>query len=200
MPALLGALLQRTLLAQLAVAIALGVLVTAAAWVEGHPPDPWRLRAVALGGGAALGAVWTWSAFRRERGDIALASLGISPTCALFLCLAASLPTLALAGGAPTTERGLIEAGHLRLPAGEVVWHDDVAHRTDLVGPIATFPGLPIPEAAPRRPDFTFLARCLALLAALTWLARRPAPPDVPATVGAGALATVLGLLPAWIS
>lgn len=199
MPALLGALLKRLILAQLAVTGALAVLITAAALVEGHAPDPARLRSLALGGGAALGAVWILAAFRREGGDIALAALGIPPACVVLLCLGAGLPTLALAGGAPAPAPGWITPQHLDLPRGQITWQDGIAHRTDTEP--ATFAGLPAPTHTPApRGDWTFPIRCLALAAALTWLARRTAAPDVPATLSAGALATLLGLLPALVT
>lgn len=200
MPALVGALLGRLVLAQLVVCAALSVLVGAAALIEGHPPDLWRLRAVALGGGAALGAAWVLAAFRREGGDVALAALGIQPLLVALLGLGTATPALALAGGRPAAGSSFVTADRIQLPAGEVRWDAGVAHRSDEVGEAARFPGFPAPTSTPTsRFNWLFPARIVALGAALAWLARRLTTPDVPATLAAGTAATLLGLAPALI-
>lgn len=191
------ALVGRLLLAQLAVIAALGVLVSVAALVEGHPPGLDRLRLVAVGGGAALGAAWTLAAWRRAAGDVALAALGVPPGRVVgLLCLAAA-PALAAAGG-PAREPGLIvDATTLRLPGATVRWVDGVATRSDVAAP---FPGLPAPgapPAGPRSPWLLLLGRLAGLAAGLAWLARRARLPDAPAALAAGAAAALLGALPA---
>ena len=199
--ALLLALFGRLVLAQLVVAVALGVLVGAAALIEGHVPDVWRLRAVALGGGAAVGAAWVVAGFRREAGDVALAGLGAARRLMVLLGVLAGAPVLALAGGLPAQAASFVEVGVLRWSGGEARWSDGSALRSDRVGPAAVFPGLPAPVvAATTRIDLLFPARLLALAAALSWLLRRPMAPDVPAALGAGAVATLLGLVPALLS
>lgn len=201
MPALLLALLGRLLLAQLAVSCALGALVVAGALVEGHAPDPERLRTLALAGGGALGATWVLVGFRREAGDVALAALGVAPRWVVGVVLLGGLPALALAGGGPAPTPGLVADGALHLPTGTVRWIDGVAARDDLPGDLARFPGLPAPPppAPPAGlPAAVGLAalRLTALAVALAWLSRRDGRPDQPAALLAGALATLPGLLP----
>ncbi|MEZ4463161.1 MAG: hypothetical protein R3F43_01235 [bacterium] len=99
------ALAARLLLAQLAVIAALGALVAVAALIEGHAPDGARLRLVAVGGGAALGAAWTLAAWRQAAGDVALAALGVRPARVVALLCLGSTPALALAGAAPAAPR-----------------------------------------------------------------------------------------------
>ena len=205
MPALTGALIGRLYRTQVAVALALGGLVVAAALVEGHAPDPWRLRALALGGAAALGGAWVLAAFRRERGDVALAALGVAPGWAAVVCLAAALPTLALAGGRPEAPAGRLAPHRIELPGGAVTFErgalGPTARRTDLAGEASVWTEFPAPANHPtHRFDYTFLARTLALALALGWLGRRAHPPDVPAALAAGTLATLAGLAPALLA
>lgn len=201
MPALLLALLGRLLLAQLAVGCALGALVVAGALVEGHVPDPQRVRTLALAGGGALGATWVLVGFRREAGDVALAALGVAPRWVVGVLLVGGLPALALAGGGPVPTPGLVVDGALHLPTGTIRWTNGVAERDDLPDDLARFPGLPAP-APPTPPSELPMAvrlaalRLTALAMALAWLSRRDGRPDQPSALLAGALATLPGLLP----
>ena len=143
-------------------ALATALLGGVAAWVDGHAPTLPGLLRLALPTGAFSGMAAAVALWRAERGDVALASLGLR---AAPLLAVATLVAGLMAAAAPQRPSGLAVANaHYRLepepgrlhvvaPSGsdladlDVTFGSEGARRSDLSGDAALWAALPGPSA-----------------------------------------------------
>jgi len=184
---LLSALLLKLLLRQLALALSIALLITLSAWAEGKAPRVDRLLDLCPLFAAFLGVAWSYGAWRQERGDQALSSLGFQPGWVPFTLLLFAIPSLLIT--APDQgQRVQLRQDQISFPGGpQLRWTLQGARRDDLPG---LFP-LPPPQIEkPKNPKASTAFRILLLALSLISLSRGSAPSA--GRVGAVALLALL--------
>lgn len=192
---LYGGLAERYAASFVAAALAALSLACIAAWSEGRVPR-WALLWTFVPNVAAnIAAAWTITRWRAEGGDVAVSSLGHSPTQLWLFVIVLALPIVGwtpVPTSTPDTPQLVLSPNtvSLRTADGETrySWHDGNVTRTDPQGHASTHGSFPPPKRAsvPRVASSGVLPmalKCLMTALALAWLGFKRSRPGLSATL-----------------
>lgn len=170
-----------------AIAAAVAIVLLAAGWIEGHPPDGQRLGTIALPFAATLGAGWVLARWHAGGEHIAMANLGLPPSLAAGVLLLSSAPLMAAATALrvppPAADALEVREGAIIARLGGVesrwTWRGEQVTRATAGQPVARYGPMRRPTAITAAPRdgrsgwLEFAARLASLTLLLMWLIRR---------------------------